>query len=237
MKLPNTSGYILLSRKIINSPIIDKPPEYLKVWIYLLAKANFTEANNLKRGQGFVTFSELQELLSYNVGYRKEKPSRNKIWTIVEWLRNTHEADNEADTNLPMIETTKVTHGLIYNIVKYDVYQSPDLYERDGESNNEKTTKQQRSRQQPNNKYKNDKKDKKDNKDIYGEFKNVKLTNGELEKLKSKFPDYQDRIEKLSSYVASTGKRYSSHYATILNWARKDEGKQEAVRDYKIKTS
>ena len=234
MKLPNTSGYILLSRKIINSQIIDKPPEYLKVWIYLLAKANFTESNNLKRGQGFVTFSELQELLSYNVGYRKEKPSRNKIWTIVEWLRNTHEADNEADTNLPMIETTKVTHGLIYNIVKYDVYQSPDLYERDGESNNEKTTKQQRSRQQPNNKYKNDKKDKKDNKDIYGEFKNVKLTQDELEKLKSKFPDYQDRIEKLSNYVASTGKRYSSHYATILNWSRKEEPERE-VKKYNFK--
>jgi hypothetical protein len=26
----------------------------------------------------------------------------------------------------------------------------------------------------------------------------------------------------MSSYVASTGKRYKSHYATIRNWARKD---------------
>ena len=29
-------------------------------------------------------------------------------------------------------------------------------------------------------------------------------------------------IEKLSSYIASKGKKYKSHYATILNWSRKD---------------
>lgn len=78
------------------------------------------------------------------------------------------------------------------------------------------------------------KNDKNEKKYIYGEFKNVKLTNGEFEKLKSKFPDYQNRIEKLSVYVASTGKRYSSHYATILNWARKEEPERE-VKKYHFK--
>lgn len=56
----------------------------------------------------------------------------------------------------------------------------------------------------------------------YGEYKNVLLTDEELEKLKDEYPDWQDRIERLSSYVASTGKSYKSHYATIRNWARKD---------------
>ena len=35
------------------------------------------------------------------------------------------------------------------------------------------------------------------------------------------------QIENLSSYMASTGKRYKSHYATILNWDRRDKQKQE----------
>jgi predicted phage replisome organizer len=56
----------------------------------------------------------------------------------------------------------------------------------------------------------------------YGEYNNVLLSDDELEKLKTEYPDYAERIERLSSYVASTGKSYKSHYATIRNWARKD---------------
>ena len=57
----------------------------------------------------------------------------------------------------------------------------------------------------------------------YGEYKNILLTDEELEKLKAEYPDYAERIERLSSYVASVGKSYKSHYATIRNWARKDQ--------------
>lgn len=56
----------------------------------------------------------------------------------------------------------------------------------------------------------------------YGEYKNVLLTDVELEKIKAEFPDWEERIERLSSYVASHGKSYKSHYATIRNWARKE---------------
>lgn len=57
----------------------------------------------------------------------------------------------------------------------------------------------------------------------HGEYNNVLLTDDELDKLKAEYPDWQERIERLSSYVASTGKAYKSHYATIRNWARKDQ--------------
>ena len=59
----------------------------------------------------------------------------------------------------------------------------------------------------------------------YGEYKNVLLTDDEFEKLKAEYADYLDRIERLSSYIASTGKAYKSHYATIRNWARADAEK------------
>lgn len=57
----------------------------------------------------------------------------------------------------------------------------------------------------------------------YGEHNNVLLTDEELEKLKNLFPDWEERIETLSSYMASKRKRYSDHYATIRNWARREE--------------
>ena len=57
----------------------------------------------------------------------------------------------------------------------------------------------------------------------YGEYNNVLLTDDELEKLQAEYPDYSDRIDRLSAYIASTGKAYKSHYATIRNWARKDQ--------------
>ena len=62
----------------------------------------------------------------------------------------------------------------------------------------------------------------KSKKEKYGSFANVLLTKEEFEKLKHSFSDYANRIDRLSEYLASSGKRYKSHYATILSWARKD---------------
>lgn len=60
-------------------------------------------------------------------------------------------------------------------------------------------------------------------KEKFGEFGNVFLSNEEFEKLKSKFgAEAENYIEKLSSYIASSGKKYKSHYATILSWIQKD---------------
>lgn len=60
----------------------------------------------------------------------------------------------------------------------------------------------------------------------FGEYQNVLLSDTDLEKLQSEFPtDWEERIERLSAYMASTGKRYKNHLATIRNWARRDRSK------------
>lgn len=57
----------------------------------------------------------------------------------------------------------------------------------------------------------------------FGEYKNVLLSDSDMEKLKTEFPtDWEERIERLSSYMASSGKSYKNHLATIRNWARRD---------------
>lgn len=57
----------------------------------------------------------------------------------------------------------------------------------------------------------------------YGEYDNVLLTDGEFDRLRAEFPDYEARIQRLSEYIESKGAKYSSHYATIRAWARKDK--------------
>lgn len=57
----------------------------------------------------------------------------------------------------------------------------------------------------------------------YGEYKNVSLSDDQFTKLKTEFPyDWQERIERVSSYCESTGKTYKNYLATIRNWAKKD---------------
>ena len=63
-------------------------------------------------------------------------------------------------------------------------------------------------------------------KHIYGEHKNVRLTDDEVSKLKEQFPhDWVQRIENLSEGMARKGYKYKSHYLAILNWAKRDEEK------------
>ena len=69
----------------------------------------------------------------------------------------------------------------------------------------------------------------------YGAYSNVLLSDKDMEKLKDEFPaDWGERIERLSEYMASTGKSYKSHLATIRSWAKKDEERKPkpVVRDY-----
>lgn len=57
----------------------------------------------------------------------------------------------------------------------------------------------------------------------YGEYQNVLLTDEDYAKLKAEFPtEYEALIERLSAYMASTGRAYKNHLATMRNWARRD---------------
>lgn len=60
----------------------------------------------------------------------------------------------------------------------------------------------------------------KKNKHRYGEYKNVLLTDEELEKLKSKFSDYEEKIKMLDEGIELKGYKYKSHYLAILKWAK-----------------
>lgn len=64
----------------------------------------------------------------------------------------------------------------------------------------------------------------------YGEFQNVLLTDEEYHKLEES--NLLPYIEKLSSYIASKGKKYKSHYATILTWNRTETKKEKPLPEW-----
>ncbi len=68
----------------------------------------------------------------------------------------------------------------------------------------------------------------------YGNYENVLLTDEQLNTLKNEFPrDWQARIDRLDEYIASTGKSYKNHLATIRMWAKRDNkpNKQVVVKE------
>lgn len=68
----------------------------------------------------------------------------------------------------------------------------------------------------------------------YGRYENVYLKDDEYTALKGEFPnDYAQRIERLSEYIASSGKKYKNHLATIRSWAKSDIKKAQSDSDRK----
>lgn len=66
----------------------------------------------------------------------------------------------------------------------------------------------------------------------YGQYNNVLLSDTDVQKLKSEFPaDWEERVEKVSTYCASHGKTYKDYLATIRSWARNEKPKQIAKND------
>ena len=73
----------------------------------------------------------------------------------------------------------------------------------------------------------------------YGRYKNVILTDTELSELKAELPDkWEYYIDRLSGYIASTGRKYKNHAATIRRWAADDTAKaapKKGIPDYSYK--
>lgn len=62
---------------------------------------------------------------------------------------------------------------------------------------------------------------------VFGAFQNVFLSNKELSNLKTILSNQlENYIQRLSSYLKSTGRTYEDHEATILSWFYKDQGQQ-----------
>ena len=74
---------------------------------------------------------------------------------------------------------------------------------------------------------------------VLGRYQNIFLTDQEQAELQTEFPGlWREYVERLSEYMASTGKTYRSHAATIRRWIADDRRKAAPPardRDYSVK--
>lgn len=64
-----------------------------------------------------------------------------------------------------------------------------------------------------------------------GTFPNVNLSDEQERKLSKIIPNLNDYIERLSSYMQSTGKDYRDHASTIMTWYLKDKSEGKACTE------
>jgi hypothetical protein len=215
-------GYIKLHRKILEWGWYDDPNTF-RLFIFLLLTVNWQQKSwhgrDILPGQLVTSLAKMSQGTGLTL---------SQVRTCLDKLKMTSEIAHE---------TTQ--HYSLVTISKWALYQSDD------EIIAQKTASTSASQSHPNRipiasqsqQLKKEKKERREEgkKDIYGEFANVKLTEEEHGKLVERFgkSDTIARIERLSGYLASTGKRYNSHYATILNWARKDAGQVKTNANFK----
>ena len=122
-----------MHRAILDSELMDKPPHYLKVWVYLLLNAEWRDCtrrgHKLKRGQVLTSYSELLQMLKYEVGNRKRLYKPHHLDTILKLLRKR-----------VMIRSRKLVTGFIVTILNYEKYQAREIPETGAETGTETGT-------------------------------------------------------------------------------------------------
>jgi hypothetical protein len=111
-------GYVLIARKLLTSELMDKPPHYLKLWMWMLLSAFWKEGGCLGRGQLKTSITEMQEVGGYLSGGRKCKLTPDEVKSAYRFLAMTD-----------AIRVKKTTRGMVISISNYDDYQCPKNYE------------------------------------------------------------------------------------------------------------
>jgi len=113
-----TGGYYLKARKVQSSAIAHAPPHVREIWDWLLMQANHKDNDICNRGQCYRTYRDIQDGLSWFIGYRKMTYKKHHCEKAMKWLKKA-----------TMVTTTKTTRGMLITILNYDTYQTPENYE------------------------------------------------------------------------------------------------------------
>jgi len=123
-------GFYLKARVIQKSEIAHQPPHVRETWDLLLLLSNHCDVKKngriFRRGQCITSYQELQEQLSWAIGWRKCRYSKGQIEQAMKFLRKGS-----------IITTQKTTRGLLITITNYERYQDPKNYESHTEHHNE----------------------------------------------------------------------------------------------------
>lgn len=123
-------GYILLARKMLDSELMNKPPHYLKLWLWLLCKAFWKDGEIVKRGQLQTSISEMQDIGRYKIGNQfVGRLTVDQVRAAYNWFKTTG-----------MISIAKPTEKMTITVINFDSYQDSKLYESQKKADTEALT-------------------------------------------------------------------------------------------------
>lgn len=158
-------GWISLHRKLMESEIWEKPPLYMKVWVFLLLSAQHKQYKGLKPGQVLTSIPEIIEGVSWMVGARRERPTKDQVFQVLQFLRGkamkSKRSPDESNDGTAMITTTRATHKMLVTICNYGLYQDRNKDESNDESNDDAPANTPRKQRAPDNINNNDNNDNK----------------------------------------------------------------------------
>jgi len=131
-------GYFLISRQIFTSPIWLKPPQYLRLFMWLVGNANHQDQEIrgmfYKRGGLVITYDEIIKAMSHYYNHKNIVPTVKQIRVMLNWLvsENMIEIHPLRPSNSPTRADSRAearAHvGINIIVVNYDTYQNPENY-------------------------------------------------------------------------------------------------------------
>lgn len=225
-------GWISIHRKILENPIICKDSDYFSVWCYLLLNATHDKYDTIFKSKR-ITLVAGQLITGRQSIALKFGITESKVQRILK----TFEIEQQ-------IEQQTSTQNRLITIVNWGLYQNSEQ-QNERRVNNKRTTNEQQMNTNNNvnnvnneNNVNNGIKESIDpaptspnpKKNKFGEYGHILLTEIELEKLKTTYPNTDELIKHLDEYIEMKGTKYKSHYLAILRWV------VNAVEDQKTKS-
>jgi len=132
-------GHFLMSRKVFDSAIWGKPPQYYRLLSWLIGKAVFRDGYTfkghvLKRGELITTHGEIADALSYRLNRAIKKPSLKEIRIMLSWLQSEGMLLVKPVTGATLPnkgrpkDLTRAYIGLLIFVINYDTYQDSKSY-------------------------------------------------------------------------------------------------------------
>ena len=174
---------------------------------------------------GLFDIDLLRQNVITSVGIQRRYDSvtvRNKVIKSKYWLLEK-ENHQEAYVSAPVERVSATETGVSATITSVSVTEMQQRKEKESKEKKSKVKESKRSIRSA--------------LSPYGQFNNVFLSDEELAEGLHKYPhSFRDKIERLSSYMMSSGRNYPNHYAKLIEFLEKDQDEKKAV-EQRSKTS
>lgn len=214
--MADEKGWIKIHRSIFRNPWMLRP-NVLAVWMYILGRVKWRPTDVVFEGKR-ITLQPGQGLFKLREIAADLRISRGTLFRVIDVLKTETQ-----------IETQTSPRNTVITVVNWEKYQLAGT-QNGTQAGHRWDTSGTQTGHLPIIEEGEEGEEGEETRARYGPHSNVFLTAKELQQLQEKFPDWQQKIDRLSMYMKSSGKKYADHFATICYWADQDSKSGKARR-------